>query len=104
METTKRPPSVYNRWDWAPYSDTKQAGAPGTAATFTKGLWKSVYLVGVRAAAITHIVPHTFYQGAYPVGPLTEGPTGRWRLCHSAGGHSALVRTRHRLAAEVQQS
>jgi len=49
-------------WDWAPYTYTKQGGAN----TFTKGLWKSVYLTTVDAAAITSVAAHTFYKGASP--------------------------------------
>lgn len=55
-------------WDWAPYTTTKQEGA----RTFTKGIWKSVYLVGVSGAAITHLAPHVFYNGPYVIEPLTE--------------------------------
>ena len=32
-----------------------------------------MYLTTVRAAAITHVVPHTFYQGEYPMEPLGDG-------------------------------
>jgi len=31
-------------WDWAPYSTTSEGGA----ATFSKGIWKSVYVVNYR--------------------------------------------------------
>ena len=55
-------------WDWAPYSYTKQGGAN----TFTKGIWKSVYMATVGTAAITHVVPHVFYNGTYPTEPLTD--------------------------------
>ena len=66
-------------WDWAPYTNTFQpggsSGGGGTDHTMSKGIVKSVYLVGVAKghAAITHVVPHTFYQGAYPVAPLADG-------------------------------
>ena len=58
-------------WDWAPYSQTSQEGA----ATFSKGIWKSVYIASVPSggAAISHIIPHTFYKGAYPSSPLKDG-------------------------------
>ena len=46
-------------WDWAPYSYTRQDGAN----TFSKGIWKSVYLTTVESAAITSVVAHTFYLG-----------------------------------------
>ena len=38
-------------WDWAPYSYTSQEGG----FTFTKGIWKSVYLVAVANATITAV-------------------------------------------------
>ena len=47
-------------WDWAPYSQTSQGGAN----TFSKGIWKSVYLATVGTAAITHVVPQIKYLGA----------------------------------------
>ena len=53
-------------WDWAPYSYTKQGGAN----TFSKGIWKSVYITTVDSAAITAVAAHTFYKGAYPTEPL----------------------------------
>lgn len=57
-------------WDWAAYSDTSN---PGGTRTFSKGIWKSVYLVDIDAgsAAITHLVPHVFYTGDFPIVPLT---------------------------------
>jgi len=44
-----------------------------------------VYTVDIAAsdAAITHLVPHTYYQGDYPVGPLAE---------HTHGGFEVRVR------------
>jgi len=57
-------------WDWAPYSNTFEAGSQ--AHTFSKGLWKSVYLVSFSKAAITHIVPQIFYRGDYPVSRLDD--------------------------------
>jgi len=56
-------------WDWAPYTQTSQEGA----ATFTRGIWKSVYVTTVETGAISHLVVHTFYKGAYPVTPLIDG-------------------------------
>ena len=57
--------------DWAPYSHTVQEGAN----TFSKGIWKDVYIVKVDpgAAAIEHFVPHTFYKGVYPTSALASG-------------------------------
>jgi beta-mannosidase len=68
-------------WDWAPYSytSTNSSGATsGSAATFSKGIWKSVYLTEVPAAtaAITHVTPHTHYIGAYPTARLVDGEHG----------------------------
>ena len=65
-------------WDWAPYSHTYLDGAH----TFTKGIWKSVYLAATarEGAAITHVVPQIFYQGAYPTTRLEDGKHGGFRV------------------------
>lgn len=68
-------------WDWAPYSYTtsnSSANTTGPANTLSKGLWKSVYLIEVPrgSVAITHVTPHTAYQGAYPTSRLTDGEHG----------------------------
>jgi len=60
-------------WDWAPYSNTKQSSTGGDARTFSKGIWKSVYIATVTSAAITALVPHTFYNGTFPTQPLQDG-------------------------------
>jgi len=60
-------------WDWAPYSVTAQWSPVGKANTFSKGLWKSVYLVTVTSTALTAVVPLTYYTGVFPVEPLTDG-------------------------------
>ena len=51
-------------WDWAPYTHTFLDGAH----TFSKGVWKDVYLVASApaAAAITYVVPQIFYQARPP--------------------------------------
>eukprot|EP00662_Eupelagonemidae_sp_cell21_P023191 gene23191-26691_t len=59
-------------WNWAPYTRTSQNGVQ----TFTRGIWKSVYVAGVGAAAIDHFVPHVFYNGAYPTAPLGDASHG----------------------------
>lgn len=61
-------------WDWAPYSNLRdpQSGLP----TFTKGVWKSVYVVGVEStvAAITALVPLVKYTGSdWPIAAMTDG-------------------------------
>jgi beta-galactosidase/beta-glucuronidase len=61
--------SELNHQDWAPYTTTEQGGA----ATFSKGIWKNVYITTVEAAAIVHVVPQIFYTGAYPATPLKDG-------------------------------
>lgn len=58
-------------WDWAPYTNTYSSGTK--AHTFTKGMWKSVYLVRVSSAAIMSVNPQVVYRGAYPVTPLVDG-------------------------------
>ena len=46
-------------WDWAPYSDSRDAdGNP----SFTKGIWQSVYLVAAPEIAITDVVPLVYYK------------------------------------------
>eukprot|EP00041_Stephanoeca_diplocostata_P032285 m.1031147 g.1031147 ORF g.1031147 m.1031147 type:complete len:1000 (-) comp24121_c0_seq1:1760-4759(-) len=59
-------------WDWAPYSTTSSGGA----ATFSKGIWKSVYLLKVSTAAITGVVPQVMYNGPYPTTKLEDGAHG----------------------------
>jgi beta-mannosidase len=56
--------------DWAPTMLT--SGFPGDHTTFGFGIWKSVYLLPVRSAAISQLVPHTFYQGIYPTSRLSD--------------------------------
>ena len=65
-------------WDWAPYSHDSQ----GDALTFSKGIWKSVYLAHVppAAVALTHIVPQPRYLGPYPTTPLVDGHHGGFTL------------------------
>lgn len=60
------------RWS----SQTRQEGA----FTFSKGIWKSVYLVGVSHVAITHMVPHVFYLGEYPATMLKDGSKGDFEV------------------------
>ena len=50
-------------WDWAPYALTQAPAQPGTARVFSRGIWKSVYLVTAAAAFVQHVVPLTFYTG-----------------------------------------
>lgn len=63
-------------WDWAPYTTTSSFGVP----TFTKGIWRSVYLAEVSTVAIEHVVPQTTYLGAYPTAPLSEGTHGGFKV------------------------
>ena len=58
-------------WDWAPYSHTYAGGAH----TFSKGIWKSVYLSATwpTSAAILHVVPQITYRGSYPTARLADG-------------------------------
>lgn len=53
------------------YSDSRDAdGNP----SFTRAIWKSVYAVGVVAAAIIDVVPQVLYTGdAWPVSRLDDG-------------------------------
>ena len=67
-------------WDWAPYSDTYSMGwgasGPQSTRSFTKGIWRSVYLVTVSSAAITYLVPQVFYDGAFPTAPISDAANG----------------------------
>lgn len=65
-------------WDWAPYTNTFQDGIP----TFSKGIWKSVYVAQVASggAAIMHVVPQIKYAGEYPVEPLTDESHGGFEV------------------------
>jgi hypothetical protein len=56
-------------WDWAPYTNTENAGA----LTFSSGIWKSVYTVNVASFAITYLVPTVHYLGSDPTSPLEDG-------------------------------
>ena len=40
------------------------------SATFSRGIWKDVYLVGVDGFALQHVVPHPYYTGDFPNTPL----------------------------------
>jgi beta-mannosidase len=70
-------------WDWAAYiwnTTTLGMSASGPTATraLTFGLWKSVYLATIEtsSAAIMHVVPHVFYNGDFPVMPLSDVNNG----------------------------
>ena len=58
-------------WDWAPLSNTTTAD--GQAATYTRGIWKSVYLIESPALLLTDVSPLISYRGDYPVEPLVDG-------------------------------
>jgi beta-mannosidase len=72
-------------WDWGPYTSTntgaQQVGG-GFQFTFSKGLWRDVYLAvaSSSAPAIEHLAPYTFYLGPYPTAPLTDATAGPWRV------------------------
>ena len=73
-------------WDWAPYTTTHNADA----RTFSKGIWKNVYLVTASSVTIEHVVPQIFYRGEYPTTPLEDG---------KHGGFDVQVRVHLRAAA-----
>eukprot|EP00658_Telonema_sp_P-2_P037323 TRINITY_DN26848_c0_g1_i1.p1 TRINITY_DN26848_c0_g1~~TRINITY_DN26848_c0_g1_i1.p1 ORF type:complete len:858 (-),score=160.40 TRINITY_DN26848_c0_g1_i1:403-2976(-) len=58
-------------WDWGPISDSFE----GPDHSFSYGIWKSVYLLGVPASqpAIKHMVAQSFYNADLPRVPLQEG-------------------------------
>ena len=57
-------------------SNTQQDGIN----TFSKGIWKSVYIAEVGEVAITHVVPQIFYSGAFPTAPLVDGAHGGFKV------------------------
>ena len=59
-------------WDWAPYSNTTTAD--GREATFSRGIWKAVYLVASPGGVfLTDIAPLITYNGPFPTQPLSDG-------------------------------
>ena len=61
---------------WNTTTAGQGADGPTPTRTLTSGLWKSAYLATVSSAAITHVVPHVFYLGAFPVAPLSDADNG----------------------------
>jgi beta-mannosidase len=59
--------------DWAPNMATKDPLDKGRS-TFGFGIWKSVYLLPLptKSAALTQLVPHTYYAGGHPTSILTD--------------------------------
>ena len=58
-------------WDWAPYSNTT---TPSGTATFSRGIWKSVYTVYVEdGLVVTDATPLVTYRGPFPTKPLSDG-------------------------------
>lgn len=66
-------------WDWAPYTSTYN---DQKAHTMSKGIWKSIYLVGIPAgeAALEHLQPRVTYNGPYPGSLLTDDTAGGWTV------------------------
>ena len=68
--------------DWAPYSRMRDAdGNP----MFTKGIWRSVYVVAVPETlpvAITHLAPLVYYSGAdWPTSAMADGSASFMVVC-----------------------
>jgi beta-galactosidase/beta-glucuronidase len=59
-------------WDWAPFSSCPRT-KDTNSLVFSRGITKSIYLVRVSSAAITAIIPQTFYKGEYPTTALEDG-------------------------------
>ena len=59
----------------SPYSNTYEHinGGRKGAHTFSKGIWKDVYLITVHSAAISYLAPRVYYKGEYPLSPLRDG-------------------------------
>ena len=66
-------------WDWAPYTSTYNDKG---AHTMSKGVWKSVYLVGIGKgeAALEHLQPRVYYNGSFPLAPLDDSSAGGWTV------------------------
>lgn len=59
-------------WDWTLIVNTTTSTG---ATTFSKGIWKSIYLLSVlpNYPVITYVVPHTYYtSNNYPLVPLND--------------------------------
>ena len=56
----------------APYTGTVLSNGNEQSRTFTKGIWKSVYLVPAPVLALAQLVAQPSYTGAYPTAPLTD--------------------------------
>lgn len=67
-------------WDWAPYTTTREGRSKDVskAATFSKGIWKSVYVVYAPIAALDYVVPQIFYLGEYPLTRLQPREHGNF--------------------------
>ena len=66
-------------WDWAPYSNSTTAD--GKEATFSRGIWKAVYLVTSPGGVfLTDIAPLITYNGPFPTSPLSDGAHGGFTL------------------------
>ena len=63
-------------WDWAPYSRTFLNGSH----TFSKGIWKEVYLATSSGVVVDHVSPSIAYKGAYPTARLADGGHGGFRV------------------------
>ena len=47
---------------------------------FSRGIWKSVYLVQINWASIVDVTPVTKYMGDFPTVPLIDGRHGGFTL------------------------
>ena len=56
--------------DWAPRMVTNDSFTG--RSTFGFAIWRSVYLLPVPDAAITQLIPHTFYAGGHPIALLED--------------------------------
>ena len=56
-------------WDWAPVSQSTTLDSD-RLGTYSRGIWKSVYLVTFTSVAVTDMTVHTIYLGPHPTTPL----------------------------------
>jgi len=46
--------------------------SPEGCYTFSRGIWKSVYILSYSEIAISNVVPLTYYLGEYPTSLLAD--------------------------------
>lgn len=65
-------------WDWGPI--TKLANGKPDDTSSSRGIIRSLYLLGItnNSLALVSVTPRVYYQGTYPLTPLTDNEAGPW--------------------------